>query len=330
MNEMLETVLSGRSLSVSEARSLMLTMLREPINASIVSAFLAAFRCRGVTVDELDGFSQGLMSLAVPLEIGATDAIDVCGTGGDGRGTFNISTCAAFVLAAAGHKVVKHGNKAVSSSCGSSDVLEALGVRPQPDAQSLMRALDKTSVCFLHAPLFHPALKAIAPVRRELKVRTVFNMLGPLINPANPGIQVNGVYDRHVLGLYGALLTRRGKRFAAVWSQDGCDEVTLTAPVDIFTSGGSGELSVDDFGCMSTRSTELQGGASIQEAAEIVRNVLRGKGTRAQQDVVAANAGLAMWIKEGSGDLVTHVTRAKEIVKSGAAYEVLERSVEQI
>jgi anthranilate phosphoribosyltransferase len=330
MKELLELVLSGDLLSVGEARELMLSMLAEPIDPLRTAEILTALRHRGVAVNELDGFSQALMTLAIPLEIGAADAIDVCGTGGDGRGTFNISTCAAFVLAAAGHKVVKHGNKAVSSSCGSSDVLEALGVSPERNPEALRQALHERNICFLHAPLFHPALQAVAPIRRELKVRTVFNMLGPLINPANPGVQVNGVYDREVLRLYGELLSRRGKRFAALCSQDGYDEVTLTSPVDLVTAQGGRELSVDDFGCRRVEPGELQGGTSVNEAAEIVRAVLRGKGTDVQQEVVAANAGLAMWIKDATGTLRGHVSTAKEIISSGAAYEVLEKSVGQV
>lgn len=330
MKDQLEAVIHGRKLSSQAARALMLAALEEPVNASAVSALLTALRIHGVSVDELDGFCQALLELATPIDLSTEDILDVCGTGGDGKGTFNISTATAFILAAAGYKVAKHGNYAVSSSCGSSNVLEALGLSFTADQETLKRRLAKTKVCFLHAPLFHPAMKRVAPIRKELGFRTVFNMLGPLVNPARPTFQVNGVYDRELLRLYGYLLPRQGKRFAALLSIDGYDEVTLTAPLLVATERGSYELAPSDFGASVLQPGDILGGTTIAESATILRTILQGKGTQPQEDVVSASAGLVMWTKEGSGTLAEHVTRAREVIRSGAGATILTRSIEPV
>lgn len=330
MKDQLEAVIHGRKLSSQDARALMHAALEEPVNASAVSAFLTALRIHGVSVDELEGFCQALLELATPVDLSTEDILDVCGTGGDGKGTFNISTATAFILAAAGYKVAKHGNYAVSSSCGSSNVLEALGLSFTADQETLKRRLAKTKVCFLHAPLFHPAMKRVAPIRKELGFRTVFNMLGPLVNPARPTFQVNGVYDRELLRLYGYLLPRQGKRFAALVSTDGYDEVTLTAPLLVVTERGSYELAPSDFGASVLQPGEILGGTTIDESATMLRTILQGKGTQPQEDVVSASAGLVMWTKEGSGTLAEHVARAREIIRSGAGATILTRSIELV
>lgn len=330
MKTNLDELLEGRRLSVAGARALMHDALSEPINAPRVAAMLTALRVRGVTVDELEGFSQALMDLATPLTLEADEIIDVCGTGGDSKGTFNISTATAFTLAAAGYKVAKHGNYAVSSTCGSSNVLEALGIQLVADQDALRKRLTTANVCFLHAPLFHPAMKRVAPVRKELGFRTVFNMLGPLVNPAKPTVQVNGVYDRELLRLYGYLLRRRGKRFAAFCTADGYDEVTLTAPVLVATHQGEFELTPADFGLDPCDPEDLKAGQTTEASALILKNILQGKGTRPQESVVAASAGLVMWVRKGEGSLSEHVRRAREVLKSGEAANVLARSVEEI
>lgn len=326
MKEQLEKTLRGEKLSSEESRALMLAALQEPINAAQVAAILTALHIHGVSVDELEGFTAALLDLALLLELGANDLIDVCGTGGDGKGTFNISTATAFVLAAAGYKVAKHGNYAVSSSCGSSNVLEALGITLTNDQEKLRKNLSESGVCFLHAPLFHPAMKRVAGVRKELGFRTVFNMLGPLVNPARPSFQVNGVYNRELQRSYGYLLERQGKRFATVYSTDGYDEVTLTAPVIVRTDRGCHEIPPSDFGFSAIQPCELAAGKTVEESAQIVRTILNGKGTLAQHNVVSASAGLTMWTKEGSGTLAEHVQRAHSIITSGTAAKILERS----
>jgi len=330
MKERLETFLEGDRLTIEGAHALMRSALSEPINPSLVAAFLTTLRVRGVTVDELQGFSDALMELATPIDLASDERIDACGTGGDSKGTFNISTATAFILAAAGCKVVKHGNYAVSSSCGSSNVLEALGISFETDQSALQRRLTHANVCFLHAPLFHPALKRVAPIRKELGFRTVFNMLGPLVNPARPTVQVNGVYNREIQRLYGYLLRRQGKRFAALCSSDGYDEVTLTAPLLVVSHRGEFELTPEDFGSAPVNPDSIRGGETVEESAIILRAILSGKGSEAQESVVAASAGLALWIREQTGTLTEHVQHARELIRAGAGLKILERSVEKV
>lgn len=326
MNEQLNKTLKGEKLSTKEARALMLAALQEPINGAQVAALLTALHIHGVSVDELEGFAAALLDLALPLQLGSDELIDVCGTGGDGKGTFNISSATAFVLAAAGYKVAKHGNYAVSSSCGSSNVLEALGITLTNNQEKLRESLSESGVCFLHAPLFHPAMKRVAGVRKELGFRTVFNMLGPLVNPARPSFQVNGVYNRELQRSYGYLLDRQGKRFATIHTTDGYDEVTLTAPVIVRSDLGCHELAPGDFGFSAIQPGELAAGTTVEESAQIVRAILNGNGTSAQHNVISASAGLTMWTRERSGTLAEHVQRAHSIITSGDAAKILERS----
>ena len=330
MKEHFEKLLEGSRLTTEEAHALMLSALSEPINQSLVASFLTILRVQGVTVDELQGFCGALMELASPINLGCDDLIDVCGTGGDNKGTFNISTATAFILAAAGYKVAKHGNYAVSSSCGSSNVLEAVGIPLEAESEKLQKRLAHANVCFLHAPLFHPAMKRVAPIRKELGFRTVFNMLGPLVNPARPQVQVHGVYDRALLRRYGHLLRRQGKRFAAFYSTDGYDEVTLTAPLAVVSHRGEHELMPSDFGLEHVDPATIQGGRTIEESALMLKAILSGNATQAQESVVAASAGLAMWIREENGTLIEQVERAREIVRTGAANRILERSIAQL
>ncbi len=328
MRQQLEEILAGKRLGVEEARLLMHSALGDEASAAQLAGLLAALRLRGVTADELDGFSQALMELATPVDLAGHEVMDLCGTGGDGRGSFNISTAAAFVVAGAGHKVAKHGNAAVSSACGSSNVLEALGVRLSSDVDTLRRSLEAANVCFLHAPLFHPALKKAAPVRKELGVRTVFNILGPLVNPARPSLQVSGVYGREVLRLYSVVLSRRPGDFAALVSADGHDEVTLAAAALVATRSGLRELRPEDFGLEPVEQSDLRGADTVADAAKILRSILAGEGTRAQQDVVAANAGLAIHCREQGSSLLDGVAKARESIRSGRAMASLKACVE--
>ncbi|MEY4667725.1 MAG: hypothetical protein RL518_424 [Pseudomonadota bacterium] len=327
MNEQLEKTIKGEKLCAEEARELMLNVLQEPVHGTAATAFLTALHIHRVSVDELEGFVAALLELAQCVDLAEYDLIDVCGTGGDGKGTFNISTATAFVLAAAGYKIAKHGNYAVSSSCGSSNVLEELGIALTNNQEQLRKSLSSSGVCFLHAPLFHPAMKRVATIRKELGFRTVFNMLGPLVNPARPSFQVNGVYSREIQRLYSYLLRRQDKRFATIYTTDGYDEVTLTAPVIVTTEQGAYEFTPNDFGLSALHPSELAAGRTVQESAQILRDILNGRGTTAQHNVVAASAGLTMWLKEGAGTLSEHVQRAAAILSTGQASSILSRSV---
>jgi anthranilate phosphoribosyltransferase len=253
--------------------------------------------------------------------------MDVCGTGGDGKSSFNVSTTVAFVLAGAGYHVAKHGNYAVSSSCGSSNVLEELGVRFASDSESARHALERSGVCFLHAPLFHPVLKRVAPVRKSLGIRTVFNVVGPLVNPARPEFQLSGVYNLELLKLYSSLLRRRGQRFAIAHSLDGYDEVSLTGTTRIAALDGELDISASDFGHDPIDPQELVAGVTVKDSADIVRRILNGTGTAAQELIVVANAAVAMWKFEGKGTLREYADRSVESIRSGKAALALHQSI---
>lgn len=328
MSSFVEGILEGQRLSVEESRSLMRAMLSDEFPLAQVAAILTAFRVQGVSVDMLDGFSQALLDVATPLDLGAYDLIDVCGTGGDGKNSFNISTTVAFILAGAGYAVAKHGNGAASSSCGSSNVLEALGISLTADSCQLRRSLERNGVCFLHAPLFHPTLKRIGPLRRELGCKTVFNALGPLVNPVRPQCQCTGVYSLELQRLYCALLQRRKVKFAVVHSLDGYDEVSLTGLVRVVTHKGWYEFSPDYFGCKVIPPESLQSPGGIQESAALVVKILEGHGSPAHEDVTCANAALAMWSYEETGTIAEYMEKARESVRSGRALGVLKRSQE--
>ncbi len=329
MKKQLEDLIHGKRFSVEESCALMHEALSEPVNEPQVVVLLTALRMRGVTVDEIDGFSRALRELAVSVELSDFDIMDVCGTGGDNKGTFNISTTVAFVLAGAGYKVAKHGNYAVSSACGSSNVLEQLGVRFTSDRDALLRSLEKANVCFLHAPLFHPALKGVAQLRRSLGFRTIFNVLGPLVNPANPTFQMSGVYDLELLRVYSYVLARRGGRFGVVHSLDGYDELSLTGAARVAWNGGIRELFSRDFGLEEIHAKDLVVGASLAEAGELLLSVLTGRGTRAQEAVVVANSALAMWCRDMNASLEAYAEKARESIKSGAAKRSLDLSTQE-
>ncbi len=328
MKKPIEKILDGETLTTHEAHHTMMRLLQEPLQPIHVSSFLTALRLRGVRAEELEGFADALLELAAPVELSGSEIIDVCGTGGDGKGTFNISTASAFVLAGAGYKVAKHGNYGVSSSCGSSNVVEALGIRFSADGSILRKALDRANICFLHAPLVHPALKNVQPIRKELGFRTVFNMLGPLVNPARPTTQMNGVYGASLLPLFRQVLSRRGTRFVTFHSEDGHDEITLSAAIQCVSASGETKLSARDFTSIHVTPEEIAAGATIEQSARILTDVLSGKGSPAQEAVVCANAALAMLTHEGKGTLAEYVDRSREAIRSGRAIEVLQRSVE--
>lgn len=325
MKRDIEAICDGKTLSAEESRDLLHRLVREDVSNANIAALLTALRCQGLTVELLEGFSQGLLDLAVPVDLGGTDFLDLCGTGGDGKRTFNISTTVAFVVAAAGYKVAKHGNNAVSSSCGSSNVLQALGVPLHGDVDTLRRGFDRNGICFIHAPLFHPALKRVAPARQELGFRTIFNALGPLVNPARPRFQLSGVYSLELQRLYSYVLQRRGDRFAVVHTLDGHDEISLTAPTRVRSSQGEIDLTPDSFGFRYVGAEELGAPADIGSCAQLVVDILEAKGTPAQEATVVANAALVMQSYDGRGELPEYVERAKTAIHSGAARAVLTR-----
>ena len=323
MKEVLERIFSGSALNRAESREVGRLLLSGAVNPSQVAAFLGALRMRAVHLDELLGLRDAMMERAVRCALPAQTLVDLCGTGGDGKNTFNISTAAAFVVAARGVSVAKHGNYSASSACGSSNVMEALAVPFLTAEAELSEQLSLAGFCYFHAPLFHGALKAVAPIRKDLGVRTIFNLLGPLANPAGPSHQLVGVPSLEIGRLYANALRELGIDFAVVHSLDGYDEVSLTGLTRVFTREGDEELEPGDFGLEAVAAADLAGFEAPAAAAAGLRQLLAGEGSPAHRAVVAANAGLALWLCRGKKNLKECVKEAHEALRSGAAAAVL-------
>ena len=321
MKEILGQLINQQTLSKEQARGIMLRIAREEFSEAEIAAFLTTFLMRPISVEELSGFRDALLELANKIDFSDFEAIDLCGTGGDGKDTFNISTLTAVVVAGAGYKVVKHGNYGVSSVSGSSNVLEQLGYKFSNDHNTLKRQVDQHNICFLHAPLFHPAMKAVGPTRRNLKVKTFFNLLGPLVNPASPSHQVVGVYDLHVARLYQHFLQQGNRSYLVVHGLDGYDEVSLTGSSKVIGNQREEILEPADFGLNHYQAELLYGGESVAEAAKIFVDILALNGTKAQENVVLANAGLAIQCFKPEQALPECVNEAREALHSHAAFK---------
>jgi anthranilate phosphoribosyltransferase len=294
MKAILNHLFEHKTFSREQSKDILTNIAQGKYNTSQMAAFMTAYCMRTITVDELEGFRDGMLDLCLPINLHADDLIDLCGTGGDGKDTFNISTLASFVVAGAGYKVAKHGNYGVSSGCGSSNVMEYLGYQFTNDEDKLNSSLDKAGICFLHAPLFHPAMKNVAPVRRELGVKTFFNMLGPLVNPARPNNQIVGVYNLELARLYAYLYQKSAVNYTILNALDGYDEVSLTGDFKTFSAEGEKINSITDLGFEKVNAAEITGGHTVAESAGIFMQVLNGEGTLAQNNVVLCNAALAI------------------------------------
>ena len=294
MKTILNRLINHDLLSKEDARQVLVNIARGDYNTSQIAAFLTVYMMRSISIEELEGFRDALLELCLAVDLSDYDPIDLCGTGGDGKDTFNISTLASFITAGADVPVTKHGNYGVSSKCGSSNVLEHLGIRFSNETDFLKRSIDETGICILHAPLFHPAMKNVAPIRRELAVKTFFNMLGPMVNPAFPKYQMVGVFNLELARMYGYLYQNTDKQFTVLHALDGYDEISLTGPTKTITHEREGILNPRDFGIGSVNADQITGGDSIEESAEIFIDILEGKGTEAQNNVVCANAGVAI------------------------------------
>jgi anthranilate phosphoribosyltransferase len=325
---LLSRVVSGGGLSVGEAEEAVLAMMREEATPAQVAGFLMALRTRGETVDELDGFARAMLDLARPVTA-TGPVVDTCGTGGDRSGTFNISTIAAIVAAACGVRVAKHGNRAATSQCGSADLLEALGVRIDLDPEGVVRCLEQAGIAFMFAPTFHPATAYVVAIRRELRVPTLFNFLGPLTNPARPAAQVVGVSDPRMLPLVAQVLARRGARAMVFRGEDGLDELTTAALSTVYETrdGDVRERMVDPAELGLARATEddLRGGDAATNAA-IARDVLGGR-TGPRRDVVLLNAAAALQVAGAVDGLAEGIDAAAAAIDGGRGSQVLERWV---
>ncbi|MPQ48241.1 anthranilate phosphoribosyltransferase [Marinifilum sp. N1E240] len=323
MKNILQHLFEYKTLKREEAKEVLIQIAQGEFNEFQITSFLTVFMMRSITVDELTGFREALLELCIPVDLSEYNGVDLCGTGGDGKNTFNISTLASFVVAGAGEMVTKHGNYGVSSFCGSSNVIEHLGYQFKSKEEDLKRDLDRSGICFLHAPLFNPAMKNIAPIRRDLGVRTFFNMLGPLVNPSNPKHQIVGVFDLELARLYQYLLQKTDSKYMIIHGIDGYDEVSLTDKVKLIGNGIEELLEPEDLGKRRLQPEELYGGETVAEAAKIFTDILKGNGNEAQNAVVTRNAGLAIHCLHPEINREDAMGRAVESLDSGSAYQVL-------
>ncbi len=301
MKAILNHLFEHKTFSREQSREILTNIALGKYNNSQMASFMTAYCMRSITVDELEGFRDAMLDLCLPVKLDADNIIDLCGTGGDGKDTFNISTLASFIVAGAGYKVAKHGNYGVSSGCGSSNVMEFLGYQFTNNTDTLQKNIDRSNICFLHAPLFHPAMKTVAPIRRELGVKTFFNMLGPLVNPARPDNQLAGVYNLELARLYAYLYQKSDVKYTILNALDGYDEVSLTCDFKTFTADGEKINTIESLGFEKLDPAEIAGGHGVSNSAKIFSDVLHGEGTNAQNNVVVCNAALAIrTIKPGA------------------------------
>lgn len=325
MKELLKHLFQHQTLTRNEAKDVMLSIPKGAYNDVELTAFITVYLMRSITIEELQGFRDGLLELALPVDLSGYDAMDVVGTGGDGKNTFNISTLACFIAAGAGAKVAKHGNYGATSVSGASNVLETLGYRFSTDEGKLKTELGETGFTFLHAPLFHPALKAVAGIRRSIGFRTFFNMLGPMVNPAKPDYQLVGVYNLEMARVYNYLLQQQEGRFTIIHGLDGYDEISLTGDTKVITQEGECILSAEAIGRRTVSPSDIGGGSSAEEAAKIFTRILKGEGSWAQNAVVLANAAMAL---QGSGTFAEYdaaYDAAVESLESGKAWTAFEK-----
>lgn len=316
------------NLSRDEAREIMLNIADGRYNDCQLAAFMTVFLMRSITTDELTGFRDAILERRLPIDFGDVDAIDIVGTGGDGKNTFNISTASCFVVAGTGRKVIKHGNYGASSVSGASNVLEYHGVSFSADTDRLSRSLDESGVCYLHAPFFSPALKSVATVRKSLAVRTFFNMLGPLVNPVQPRHQLLGVYNLKLMRLYSYIAQNEGIRCTVVHSLDGYDEISLTAPFKVTGPTGERIYNPEELGWMTASQQDLRGGTTVADAAKIFDNVLDGSATSAQESCVVANSAFALVTLDPKLSIDEAAALATESIHSGAARKVFNKFCE--
>lgn len=327
MKEILNELIEHRSLSKRTAHQVLVDLATGKYNLSQTSAFLTVYMMRSITVDELQGFRDAMLALCIPAHFDQP-VMDVCGTGGDGKNTINLSTLSSFVVAAAGQPVAKHGNYGVSSACGSSNVLEYFGYKFTSNMDVLRRTLDKANICFMHAPLFHPAMKNVAPIRKELGVKTFFNMLGPMVNPSFPSRQLVGVFSLELARQYAYLYQNTEKSFVILHSLDGYDEVSLTGAFKFFDNEGEHMTNPEALNLPQVKYEDIRGGITVEESARLFMNVLEGKGSEAQNSAVTANAAMALFAANRKAGLPSAVGKAREALQSGAALVAFKKMIE--
>lgn len=322
MKEILNQLIEHKTLSQDQAREVLKNIATGGYNSSQIAAFMTVYLMRSITVEELRGFREAMLELCIPVEISEYDAMDLCGTGGDGKDTFNISTLSSFIVAGADQNVAKHGNTGVSSICGSSNLLAYFGYEFTNNVDEIRRSLDEAGICFLHAPLFHPAMKNVAPVRKELGVKTFFNMLGPMVNPSFPKKQLVGVFSLELARLYAYLYQESDAKFSILHSLDGYDEISLTGDFKMISNSGEKLYKPEKIGLSKLEASEIKGGETVEESAKIFESILKGKGTKAQNQVVLANSAAALVTADPSLSFEEALAKAEEVLLSGKALDV--------
>ncbi|GAB2812317.1 anthranilate phosphoribosyltransferase [Ferruginibacter profundus] len=327
MKKILNYLFEHKTLSRAQAKEVLLNISKNMYNESEIASFITVFLMRSITIDELQGFRDALLELCVRVDLNGHDVIDIVGTGGDGKNTFNISTLSCFIVAGTGNKVAKHGNYGATSVSGSSNVMEQLGYKFKAESEKLKAEIETANICFLHAPMFHPALKAVGPIRKNLGVRTFFNMLGPMVNPAFPKYQLVGVYNLEMARIYNYLLQQGGGKFTIIHSLDGYDEISLTGDTKVITNEGEKIVTAETLGKRMVNPEDIYGGNTVEEAAKIFLKILKGQGTWAQNAVVFANSAMAL---QSTGQYATYEDAyhaAVESLESGKAYESLQKII---
>lgn len=323
MKKILQYLFEHKTLSREQAKDILLKMSAGEYNESEMSAFITVFLMRSITIEELQGFRDALLALCVKIDLNGHLVMDIVGTGGDGKNTFNISTLSCFIVAGAGQKVAKHGNYGATSISGSSNVMEQLGYRFKNDNGLLLKEIETASICFLHAPFFHPALKIVGPIRKNLGVRTFFNMLGPMVNPASPAFQLVGVYNLEMARIYNYLLQQTGKAFTIIHSLDGYDEISLTNDTKVITNEGEKVMTPEQLGKRMVVAEDIYGGNTVEEAAKIFTKIISGEGSWAQNAVVLANAAMALHCTGNYNSYEDAYLAAVDSLNSGKAYRSL-------
>lgn len=324
MKGILSHLFEYKSFTSEEAYKILTNIATGLYDPHQIAAFMTIYGMRSIKVEELTGFRNAMYDLCLKVDLDNGQLIDLCGTGGDGKDTFNISTLASFVVAGAGYQVAKHGNVGVSSSCGSSNVMEHLGYQFTNNIDTLKRQIDRSNICFLHAPLFHPAMKTVAPIRRALGVKTFFNMLGPLTNPANPSYQSVGVFSLELARLYGYLYQNTNKKYSIIHSLDGYDEISLTGDFKIIDNQGEHYYEVSSLGLTPVTQASLAGGNRIDDATQIFKTILEGHGNQIQNNVVLANAAQAIRTFDPNKSFTHCFEEAQESLLSLKAYKSLQ------
>ncbi|MFN5134271.1 MAG: anthranilate phosphoribosyltransferase [Chitinophagaceae bacterium] len=327
MKKVLQILFEHKTLSREQAYDVLLNIGKGVYNEHEITAFMTVYLMRSITIEELQGFRDALMELCVPVNLDGNKVLDIVGTGGDGKNTFNISTLACFIVAGAGQKVAKHGNYGASSISGASNVMEQLGYKFSNDNDKLKREIEDAGICFMHAPLFHPALKTVGPIRKNLGMRTFFNMLGPMVNPANPAYQLVGVFSLEMARIYNYLLQQTGKAFTIIHSLDGYDEISLTNDTKVITNEGESVKTPEQLGKRMVLQTDIQGGSTVEESAKIFMNILSGEGTWAQNAVVLSNAAMGLYCTGAYKNYEDAYNAAVDSLDSGKANEILKKLI---